>query len=546
MGLLDWFRRHPEQEETLPGLPWDQHPSIYEQLRSHPPTSKNGLAEDVGDLPDEERVNAGSQIRWAAGARDGVAVYHMGTGQSRDQAVALLDLVRAYGHTPTVANKLQVHEFVVQNGAISLIDPFTEALAQTADVNHHRLYDLARSFATESPDREPVKFGIAMLGLFRRPEDKEVLHLLGCHDEFTLFSAVAIANGEADTEGDLWELAKNVRGWGRIHVVQRLSDTDNPRIKDWLLREGYKNGVMYEYSAYICAVAGGLLAALQREEVDGNLLESAGEIIRALLAGGPAQNVDDYEEGAAAIEYYLGHLAEKASALSGFLTVVAIRSFLNDQEADWENRTSRGWSIERRDRLGETCRSITQYPQWHELALAGMASMDEQVFFQANQAGAELGIDAWPYHWKRLRESPRDQGRWYHVMHACNNDRIADVVAFARQSLPLDQIATGPADELGLGIGYEAHNCLGFILQNLGRFPGYGDALVRAGLQSPVVSNRNGALKTLETWGRANWPADLERLLAQALTDEPDEKVRQSMQKVIDGVPLDEGNAQAT
>jgi|GEM_PF-7001071 len=35
--------------------------------------------------------------------------------------------------------------------------------------------------------------------------------------------------------------------------------------------------------------------------------------------------------------------------------------------------------------------------------------------------------------------------------------------------LPLDKIATGPADELGLGTGFEAHGCLDTMLQEMKR-----------------------------------------------------------------------------
>jgi hypothetical protein len=61
-----------------PAMPWDQRPSIYDHIRSHVPADGPGLTEGGETLPDEERVNAGSKIRWAAGAMDGVLSHHMG------------------------------------------------------------------------------------------------------------------------------------------------------------------------------------------------------------------------------------------------------------------------------------------------------------------------------------------------------------------------------------------------------------------------------------------------------------------------------------
>src|SRR6516225_10111196 len=179
--------------------------------------------------------------------------------------------------------------------------------------------ELADSFVTESPDREPVKFGIAILGLFRVPEDQELFQTLGRHDEFTLFCAVALANAAENSEESLWTLARNVCGWGRIHVVERLARTANPAIKGWLLREGFRNSVMYEYLAGICARGGGLLAALSEPHVDRELLTSAGEMIRALISGGPAEGIDDYEDARPVIESYLGHMASSAETVEDFL-----------------------------------------------------------------------------------------------------------------------------------------------------------------------------------------------------------------------------------
>jgi hypothetical protein len=60
-------------------MPWDQRPSIYDHIRSHTNPEQPGLTEGGETLPDEARVNEGSQIRWAAGAMDGVMGHHIGT-----------------------------------------------------------------------------------------------------------------------------------------------------------------------------------------------------------------------------------------------------------------------------------------------------------------------------------------------------------------------------------------------------------------------------------------------------------------------------------
>ena len=75
-------------------------------------------------------------------------------------------------------------------------------------------------------------------------------------------------------------------------------------------------------------------------------------------------------------------------------------------------------------------------------------------------------------------------------------------------------------------------------MQDLGRFPGQGIALVRAGLRSRVISNRNMALRALAGWRKSGWPQGAEQMLREALAREPEAQVRDWMQKVLDGKEL--------
>lgn len=541
---MRFFRRFFGQNDEdagneLPAMPWDQRPSILEFVRAQVEAGKSGMSEDRYTLPDDERIAQESRIRWAAGAMDGVSTHHIGAGDHDEAVREMVKLVRAYSRQPTAKNKAAVYQRIITEQIVSIIDPVIEALAKDDGIRHQRLYELAHSFAAESPDREPVKFGIAILGLFREPANEELFQMLGRHDEFTLYCAVAIANTFEDSQESLWALARNVSGWGRIHVVERLAQTaTSPAIRNWLLREGYRNSVMYEYLAGTCAKAGGLRAALSDDRADRELLTAAGEIIQALISGGPADNIDDYDDARPVIEHYLSHMASSAETIEDFLHVNSINSYLNDDEALWAGRYDAGWTIECRNRLRSQCVSILSRSGWGDIVRAKLNSEDELVFFQADQAAMALGIDTWDIHWQRLLEKPAEASRWYHVMVQCNDDRIQMVIEFAEASLDLEGIATGAADELGLGREFERHSCLDFVLQELRRFAGEGLLLIEAGLKSPVVRNRNMAVAALAAWSTIEWPSSLVRSLEEAIGCEPDDDVRERMQKVLSGEPL--------
>ena len=75
-------------------------------------------------------------------------------------------------------------------------------------------------------------------------------------------------------------------------------------------------------------------------------------------------------------------------------------------------------------------------------------------------------------------------------------------------------------------------------MQDLGRFPGKGWKLIEAALNSPVIRNRNMAMKALSDWGRQRWPADARRVVEEAFRNEPDEEVKADLGRLKEGLPL--------
>ena len=212
----------------------------------------------------------------------------------------------------------------MDDNLLGFIDPALGEIANSGISTEPYLHDFAMFLAKGAPDRGPVKFAIALLGIMRYESDKEVISVLGRHEEFTLYSAVALSNLLPNPDLELWDLAKMVDGWGRIHLVERLAGTELPQIKDWLLLGGFRNYVMNEYLAYTCATKGDLKSALESEDASEELLKAAGEIIEALISGGPAKDIDDYEDAAPVISDYLYQLERRASSIDEFNTVNSI------------------------------------------------------------------------------------------------------------------------------------------------------------------------------------------------------------------------------
>ena len=113
---------------------------------------------------------------------------------------------------------------------------------------------------------------------------------------------------------------------------------------------------------------------------------------------------------------------------------------------------------------------------------------------------------------------------------AARIDRVIDL-AIAR--LSLQDIASGPALEMGLGPRWKDHSALDYIVQDLKRFPGKGWVLIATSLQSPVVRNRNMAIKALAAWPKSAWPSEALPLVRRVIKDEPDPKVKDRLEDLL-------------
>lgn len=516
--------------------PWGVRRSIYEHIASHIDPDPPGILLEAGfRLPDEPEPDA-STVSFAAGAQDGVFGRHFGAEPEEEAVSDLHSALVLACKDASDTNIRALYTGFKDGSAINHIDPLIARIMAEPSLDANRLREIVYWFTTKAADREPVKFSAALLGLLNRHDDSDVFLTLGRHDEFTQYAAVALSNNEIYGEEMLWELAKVTDGWGCISTVERLATTTNSQIKDWLLRHGFKNNIMYEYLACICARAGELHRALEPANIDTELFASATELIRTLIAGegGPAEGLRDYEHGCTAIRHLLAHGKSRFSTASDFAFLWKLKTRVS-KHVSGERKMEQDWSTARATEIIGSIDDILASRDWHSVVTDALENGDRLAFWDARRACENLGIDPWPHFFTRT-EAGEDY--WWQLMRRADAGRIDDVLALGLQIVPLDTIATGPSNLSGLGREYAPHSALDFILQDLGKFPGKGWAFIEAGLQSPVIRNRNMAMKALAGWGRENWPEGTESMLWSCMKAEPDDKVKTRFADLLAGRDL--------
>ena len=504
--------------------PWSGKKSIYQHIR------EQGDAVD-GTLPDDDEFWGGNRIRWVAGGMDGVLTHHAGSRSKAEAVRKLVQSLAKHSRKPKMSTRKALYGMLMSSDALGVVDDVLEEVRNFPGAQLQTLFGEAVWMVEHAAHRNVVKYGIALLGLFNNAPVKDLLLTVGKHEEFTLYAAVAIRNGMEHGNDVLFELAQRVHGWGKIHIVERLEPA-RQEIKDWLLRNGCRNSIMNEYLAYTCAVKGGLREALSAARVDAELFEGASEIIQALLVGGPAEDIDDYEHAQQVISDYLRLAEEMGESPFHLSVIISIRNFLEEDER-WEKRLTGNWTEELRASCLKTCRRIIARPGWESVVMRAVQFDDFTDRYYGIRCAHELGLDVWEHLFAQLAEDPLQDSLYFELMKSGDPARIRKLAQFAEERLPLAEIAAGPADELGLGPQFLAHHCLDFILQSLDRHEGVGEALILTGLRSPVVRNRNMALAALEAWDVSAWGPRIREEVLQLSEMEPNDGVKQRLRDLI-------------
>jgi len=503
---------------------WEGKTSIYAYIRAQ--------GENVdGSLPDDDEFWAGSRIRWVAGGLDGAMGRHVRSEQLEaglGEWVQLL--VKLTGKRGKAVRKV-LYAKLVATDLGGVIDEMLHEVRRQPRIRPHVLYQEALWFAEQGAHRNVVKFGLALLGLFQNEQVKELLMTLGRHDEFTLYAAVAIQNGMEAGNEVLWELARDVHGWGKIHLVERLEPT-RPEIAAWLLRHGCRNHIMHEYLACLCARKGDLRQALAAEQIDGELFEGATDIVSALLYGGPAEDIDDYAHAPQVLADYVRLARQMCASARHLALLLELGEFCAQDEEKWRLRLQAGWTERQRHELGEACRAITADERWKALVLDAVRSGDATKLHCGAICAEKLGIDIWELLYSQLAANPLQEAHYHMLGKLDDPARLRRLIALAEERLPLEHIAAGPGNETGLGREYAAHRCLDSMLLIAERLEGLGPKLIHAGLNSPVVSNRNKALQALESWDVTVWGLKLAAAVVRLTEIEPNEGVKKRISQL--------------
>ena len=487
--------------------------SIYQYIQLHRDSATGRMAADGMVLPDEPATRRFSRLRWLPGALEGLGTRHMEWDGSAKAAQAITLLQQIAAGSPSAEAAL--YELLRVDDVVTFYSDALDFAAARIPDAEPRLHDVARRLATQSRDRGPVKFGIAMLGSMGDENDLEIVRTLALHDEFGLYAAEAIAELAPQRQQALYEMAQKLNGWGRIEAVTLMTATPDPKLRRWLLTEGFRNDVTAQYLSYHCATIADFADEMSdpANATDMRFLAGVSDLIQSLIRPGPSRDSQMYAEIPTVAVAYLQDVQGKKDSIGFLLTAQVLNEYANTAP----------WTAEQKAAVKKLAAPIIADKSWRRRVIATLSD-DRADLEEAEVAANKLSIETFDLHLKRLTKNGTVVKRWQLAFSAADPRQLTSLMTLADKTFAprFAQSAVGRANT--------SDAALEAVLQGVAKYPGTGIPIVDASLLdiSPVV--RRAAVETLVRWG-GPYLRDMtvRRALSAAADGETDEILKARM-----------------
>ena len=478
--------------------------SIYELIKSS--IQSDGSLPENFSLPQEETDG----ISWADGAMDGVFLYH--TARNEDSIEPLKDIIFqiSEGKFEEADNNLNNLNFSM----VSIKIPLLKWIFQEREnINADNLYKFAISQLTTSKNKECIKFSLSVLLLIGVENDAETLEkikILALSDEFTLYCLNIIEHLE-NSNNKIFEIAKKVKGWGRIHSIPYLQVTNN-EIKEWILEKGCHNEVVPSYTALTCAKKINLLEILNEENISNKRFNNISYLVAALLDEGAATGISALENKEVLIEKYLEKAKDLSSSEDDYHTVMMIKEYIEDSEDINNDFIKTCDEILTSEKTENKIKELMEEGSSYDIAKYIKIDTDEYAL---------------KYLENNLLKNP------YIMNYISKKENMEKIVLSLEKNLPLEKMKGLPTDKINFI--NNKFTALNVVVRTLENFKGTGENLIIFALNSPYVDVRYGAANTLEKWKEKGYifPDEIIEKIKNLEKIEVNEDLKEKLNKLL-------------
>ena len=454
--------------------------SIYELIKNSIQTN--------GELPEDFKLppKDPNGISWADGAMDGVYIYHTVRKEEDIEALKSIVFQISEGKFEEAQTNLDKLDFSMVSRRHSLLNWIVQ---EEEKINLNNLYEFATLQLTTSKNIELIKFCLSVLTIVNIETDKDTIEkvkILALSDEFTLYCldilvyCLDVLVQLEDLNEEIFEIAKKVKGWGRIYSIEYLQATNN-KIKEWILEEGCHNNILPAYTAYTCAEKINLIEILNQDKISNKKFNDISYLMNALLDESAITGISALEDRELLIKRYLEKAKTLSSTEDDYRALITLKEYIKNNK-------------EINNNLIKICDEI----------LNSEKTKNKITELIKNGTGYDiakyLGIDTDEYVLKYL-ETNNFLEHPYITYYISKKENIEKLVLFIEKNLPLEKLKGLPTNKFNQRTAKDKEfTFLDTIIRNLGNFIGIGENLIICALNSPYVDIRYGAVNTLESW----------------------------------------------
>lgn len=421
-----------------------------------------------------------------------------------------------------------LYNVLLQYAAVDILDAVLAALPAST-ISHEKYAVIFEWLARKSPDREPIKFAIGMLGAIETVQYKALFLTLGSNEAFAKYAGIAFGHALPFDQAyqAIHTLARKNTGWSRIELVDLLARKPNQAFRQWIVREGFRTVFGNRYLALIAAQSGDLRTQLQHPDAsqDVALLDGTADLFVALINQSGDANMAKYDDGAVAITCWFDLIADHPTNLRWAVAAKTIFDYVTG------NTTKAPWSKNTCEVTSDRAVAYLARNDLKSVILAGMSSGDEENLILAHELSALENINGWEMMFAEQTGNP-SLNTWYELCTKATAEQAQQVIALAIAQTPLKEIDVGPNTPVASGVTWENYpamfNTIGYLGHNKAAWP-----LVKAGLRSPHIKFRINACNILFDWGQSNWPEDAHAVFKEAKRIEPDNDLQKRMHMLL-------------
>lgn len=472
-------------------------------------------------------VEDADEIMFAPGALDGMEIYCLGLSEKKEEGQKVARLLKELcgkgetGKRRELSLKKKISRMICGTGFLYVSDIVTKELS-SGDADYEKIYLYGTELAFEGKRIEEVKLGIALLGIASLADNKDVaekLKSLGTYEEFTLY--VARAFSECGLNNELFELAKKVHSWGKIHAVERL-EPENEEIKQWIFYEGCHNSVGGKYLALTCAEKCNLYEILKKASLTYKEYKAVGAIMDGIADRKAEWDIIDYDYPKETLKLFLNHAEKMAEDIEDITVVGNVLSRICSKASPE--------TVE----LEEICNRIMEPEKWVGVIFDAIKSGDCQKIAMAVKINELYDFDITDALYEAILKDPVKLGCHMHEI-SHNEEYVKNLVEYYEENLPVERMATGPGMRSSPIDYVDESYCLDAVLWSLHDYPDIGDKLIGCGLKMPARRVRSSAVRAINARITKDHTlsSELVNALKAAHRREFDVKLRNEMAAII-------------